>query len=85
MTDEYIYPLYNTSGNPYGYFSSKKHIDQDKKKVILSCSGKLSPKYDDGYYGTWLAPIRWTFGEDYRNGWSAGNWDRHHCKPHQHR
>jgi hypothetical protein len=52
MTDEYIYPLYNTSGNPYGYFSSKKHIDQDKKKVILSCSGKLSPKYDDGYYGT---------------------------------
>ena len=33
-TDEHIYPLYNTSGNPYDYFSSKKHFDQDKKKVI---------------------------------------------------
>ena len=50
--DEHIYPLYNTSGNPYDYFSSKKHIDQDKKKVIMSCSGKLSPFYDNGKYGT---------------------------------
>lgn len=51
-TDAHIYPLYNTSGNPYDYFSSKKHFDQDKKKVILSCSGKLSPIYDSGKYGT---------------------------------
>jgi len=51
-TDVHIYPLYNTSGNPYIYFSSKKHIDQDKKKVIMSCSGKLSPIYDNGKYGT---------------------------------
>jgi len=51
-TEEHIYPLYNTSGNPYDYFSSKKHIDQDKKKVIMSCSGKLAPFYDDGKYGT---------------------------------
>jgi hypothetical protein len=51
-TDEHIYPLYNTSGNPYDYYSSKKHYDQDKKKVILSCSGKLKPLYDDGKYGT---------------------------------
>lgn len=50
--DEHIYPLYNTSGNPYDYFSSKKHIDQDKKKVIMSCSGNLSPFYDNGKYGT---------------------------------
>ena len=51
-TNEHIYPLYNTSGNPYEYFSSKKHYDQDKKKVILSCSGRLSPIYDDGKFGT---------------------------------
>jgi hypothetical protein len=51
-TDSHIYPLYNTSGNPYDYFSSKKHFDQDKKKVIMSCSGKLSPIYDNGKYGT---------------------------------
>jgi len=49
---EHKYKLYNTSGNPYNYFSSKKHIDQNKKKVILSCSGKLSPIYDKGIYGT---------------------------------
>ena len=51
-TDKHIYPLYNTSGNPYCYFSLKKHFDQDKKKVIMSCSGKLSPVYDNGKYGT---------------------------------
>ena len=34
----------------YDYFSSKKHIDQNSKKVIMSCSGKLSPIYDDGKY-----------------------------------
>lgn len=50
--NEYIYPLYNTSGNPFNYYSSKKHIDQDKKKVIMSSSGKLSPFYDNGKYGT---------------------------------
>lgn len=52
ITKEHIYPLYNTSANPYSYFSSIKHFDQDKKKVILSCSGKLKPIYDNGKYGT---------------------------------
>jgi len=51
-TDKHIYQLYNTSGHPFDYFSSKKHYDQDKKKVILSSSGKLSPFYDNGIYGT---------------------------------
>ena len=51
-TEEHIYPLYNTSGNPFDYFSSKKHLAQDKKKVIMSCSGKLTPFYDNGVYGT---------------------------------
>jgi hypothetical protein len=51
-TNEHIYPLYNTSANPFNYISSKKHYDQNKKKVILSCSGKLSPLYDNGIYGT---------------------------------
>lgn len=46
------YPLYNTSGNPFEYYSSKPHKDQYKKKVIMSSSGKLSPFYDDGKYGT---------------------------------
>lgn len=40
--------------------------------------------YNDGYFGTWLSPIRWTFGEEYRNGWSAGNYDRHHGIPNKH-
>lgn len=47
-----MYPLYNTSGNPYTHFSSKKHPDQNKKKVIMSCSGNLKPIYDDGKLGT---------------------------------
>mgnify|MGYP001005789299 CR=1 FL=1 len=32
--------------------------------------------YWDGYNGTWLAPIRWTFVDDYRQGWSLGSHDR---------
>jgi tRNA1(Val) A37 N6-methylase TrmN6 len=48
----YKYPLYNTSGNPFKYFSSKQHIDQLKKKVIMSNSGKLGVFYDDGKLGT---------------------------------
>lgn len=48
----YKYPLYNTSGNPFEYFSSRPHKDQYKNKVIMSCSGKLKPFYDNGVYGT---------------------------------
>jgi adenine-specific DNA-methyltransferase len=51
-TDKYKYPLFNTSGNPYEYFSSKEHKNQYSKKIILSNSGKLSPFYDDGKLGT---------------------------------
>lgn len=40
--------------------------------------------YNDGYFGTWLSPIRWTFGEEYRNGWSAGHYDRSHGNPNKH-
>lgn len=47
----FTYPLYNTSANPYSYFSSKPHPDQYKSKVIMSCSGKLNPIYDRGIYG----------------------------------
>ena len=50
--NKYKYPLYNTSGNPYEYFSSRPHKNQFDKKVILSNSGKLSPIYDGGIYGT---------------------------------
>lgn len=38
--------------------------------------------YNDGYFGTWLSPIRWTFGREYRSGWSAGNYDRQHGNKH---
>ena len=48
----YKYPLFNTSGNPFGYFSSKQHKNQYSKKIILSNSGKLAPFYDDGILGT---------------------------------
>ena len=48
----YKYPLFNTSGNPYDYFSSKAHKYQYNKKIILSNSGKLEPFYDDGVLGT---------------------------------
>jgi hypothetical protein len=51
-SEERIFPLYNTSGNPFEYYSSKQHKDQYKKKVIMSSSGKLSPFYDNGKYGT---------------------------------
>lgn len=50
--DIFKYPLFNTSGNPYQYFSSKQHKHQTKKKVIMSNSGKLAPFYDNGKYGT---------------------------------
>jgi hypothetical protein len=49
---KFKYPLYNTSANPFTYGSSRPHVDQFKKKVILSNSGSLSPFYDDGVYGT---------------------------------
>lgn len=51
-TKIFKYPLYNTSGNPFEYFSSREHKHQNHKKVILSNSGKLSPFYDNGNYGT---------------------------------
>jgi len=50
--------------------------------VFVSPSYKAG--YNDGYFGTWLSPIRWTFGEEYRNGWSAGSYDRHHGIPNKH-
>tara|TARA_Y100000034_G_C6901619_1_gene417164 strand:+ start:3019 stop:3333 length:315 start_codon:yes stop_codon:yes gene_type:complete len=31
--------------------------------------------YNDGYAGNWLAPINWTFINEYRAGWSAGKRD----------
>lgn len=49
---KFKYPLYNTSANPFTYFSSRPHIDQYKKKVIMSNSGRLEPFYDKGTYGT---------------------------------
>ncbi len=51
-TDVFKYPLFNTSGNPFKYFSSKPHKNQYSKKIILSNSGKLSPFYDEGILGT---------------------------------
>lgn len=49
---EYKYPLFNTSGNPFSYFSSRAHKNQYDNKVILSNSGKLGPFYDNGVLGT---------------------------------
>jgi hypothetical protein len=39
--------------------------------------------YNDGFHGNWIAPIRWTFANDYRNGWSAGEYDRLHGRPYR--
>lgn len=47
----------------------------------IAPSASYQTGYNDGYYGTWLSPIRWTLGEEYRNGWSAGNWDKRYGKP----
>jgi len=51
-TELFKYQLFNTSGNPFEYFSSKPHKNQYSKKIILSNSGKLSPLYDEGILGT---------------------------------
>lgn len=48
---------------------------------VPSVSPAYKNGYNDGYFGTWLSPIRWTFGLEYRSGWSAGNYDRCHGKP----
>lgn len=37
--------------------------------------------YNDGYFGTWLAPARWAAANEYRSGWSAGAYDRKHGLP----
>lgn len=51
-TEKFCYPLYNTSANPDSHYSSRPHKDQTRKKVLMSCSGKLLPKYDPGELGT---------------------------------
>jgi hypothetical protein len=47
----YIYPVRHT-GAQDNWWSSKKHIWQDTKKVIVSRSGYLTPFYDNGTLGT---------------------------------
>lgn len=32
--------------------------------------------YRDGYAGTWVAPLRWLFSDDYRHGRQDGAADR---------
>jgi hypothetical protein len=32
--------------------------------------------YRDGYAGTWVAPVRWLFSDDYRHGRQDGAADR---------
>lgn len=51
-TKIFKYKLYNTSGKMFSHFSSRRHKDQTKQKVIMSNSGKLKPFYDKGEYGT---------------------------------
>ena len=51
-TELFKYPLFNTSANPFEYFSSRPHKNHYSKKIILSNSGKLSPFYDEGILGT---------------------------------
>jgi len=46
-------------------------------------SARFVKGYNDGFYGTWLATIRWTFADEYRSGWSLGAYDRHHQHPHR--
>lgn len=50
-TKEHIFPLVNTSSQPY-LWSKQAHSNQYKKKVILSNSGKLNPFFDNGELGT---------------------------------
>jgi hypothetical protein len=47
----YKYPLFNTTANPFAYFSSIPHVNQFDKKVIMSNSGILGAFYDDGKLG----------------------------------
>jgi len=56
-------------------------IPQDMPKPPASPSNAYLRGYRDGYAGNWLAPIRWTFADEYRNGWQAGAYDRQHRLP----
>lgn len=49
----------------------------------LAPSANFLKGYNDGYYGTWLGPVRWLATADYRNGWSAGEYDRTNQLPHK--
>lgn len=49
----------------------------------LAPSANFLKGYNDGYYGTWLGPVRWISTADYRNGWSAGEYDRVNQLPHK--
>jgi hypothetical protein len=37
--------------------------------------------YHDGFYGSWLAPLRFAALNEYRHGWAAGAYDRKHGIP----
>jgi hypothetical protein len=47
-----------------------------KENIPVRPSSAFMKGYWDGYHGTWLAPIRWTFTDEYRQGWSQGSSDR---------
>jgi hypothetical protein len=58
---------------------------KEKPPTIDSPSKLYLSGYDDGYYGTWLDPVKWRWDKtsDYRHGWQAGNYDRTHGLSHR--
>ena len=79
----YIYMKHNTN-SPVTPIMDYKPFQEPVKPVSPKENTPVSPRpssafmkgYWDGYHGTWLAPIRWTLTDEYRQGWSQGNSDR---------
>lgn len=55
----------------------------EKKSPVNPPNTTYLNGYNDGFYGTWLGPIRWVLADDYRTGWNAGHADKVAKLPHR--
>ena len=73
-----------TVAPPVQSVPAKPEIPKEQPAPPVTPSVRYLKGYEDGFYGTWLAPGRW-LTDEYRNGWSAGSWDRTHNQPHRYK
>lgn len=77
-TNSPVAPIMNYKPSQENIFTEPVKPVPPKENMPISPrpSSAFMKGYWDGYYGTWLAPVRWTVADEYRQGWSQGNSDR---------